>query len=102
MDKVVLFVVRQRRDFGRPCRMAILPNAGTLRIHVYDDTARIAFATVEAWKSARRGVKGMENEAQYGGCCKVILCEYALMAMTVLAGIVLLPDLILNEKGVYK
>lgn len=61
---------------------------------MYDDTARIAFATVEAWKSARRVVKGMENEAQYGGCCKVILCEYALMAVTVLTGIVLLPVLI--------
>lgn len=31
---------------------------------------------------------------QYGGCCKVSLCEYALMAVTVLAGIVLLPVLI--------
>jgi len=36
----------------------------------------------------------MGNEAQYGGCCKVSLCEYALMAVTVLAGIVLLPVLI--------
>lgn len=61
---------------------------------MYDDTARIAFATVEALKSARRGAKGMRNEAQHGGCCKVSLCEYALMAVTVLAGIVLLPVLI--------
>lgn len=66
---------------------------------MYNDTARIAFATVEAWKSARRGVKGMENEAQYEGYCRVILCEYALIAVTILAGIVLLPALILNEKG---
>ena len=47
MDKAFLFVIRQRRHFGRPCWMVVLQNAGTLRIHVYDDTARIEIAAVE-------------------------------------------------------
>lgn len=60
---------------------------------MYDDTARIEIAAVKILKSARSGGKVVGNETTYWDSLTTKWYEYALMVVTILVGIVLLPVL---------
>lgn len=61
---------------------------------MYDGSAGNAFASAETLKRARILVKDMGREASCWDGMKTSWYEYALMAVSILAGIVFLPVLI--------
>ena len=75
--------------------MALLPDAGTLRIHVYYGFAGFAFASAETLKSARSEEKVMGSETPYWDSLRTKWYEYALKVVTIFVGIVFSPVLIL-------